>query len=67
MSRRSLLSSFGRCTSPSTKEEKADSRLKERLLVAKEGTGTTRGRTEREGAEREIGRERARGKIRTRP
>jgi hypothetical protein len=60
-SRRTQLSSFGRCTSPSTKEKQADSRLKERLLVAKEGTGTAGGRTEREGAEREIRRERARG------
>ena len=54
-SRRTQLSSFGRCTSPSTTEKQADSRLKERLLVAKEGTGTAGGRTEREGAEREAG------------
>lgn len=61
MSRRTQLSSFGRCTSPSTKKKQADWSLKERLLVAKEGTGTTGGRTERKGAERETRRERARG------
>lgn len=43
MSRRTQLSSFGRCPSPSTKEKQAGSRLKERLLVAKEGTGTAGG------------------------
>lgn len=61
MSRRRQLGSFGRCTSPNTKEEKGRLRLKERLLVAKEGTGTTKGRTERKEAERESRTERARG------
>lgn len=35
------------------KKSRQTQRLKERLLVAKEGTGITGGRTERKGTERE--------------
>lgn len=40
MSQRSQLSSSGRCTSPSTKEEQADLRLKERLPVQRRALGS---------------------------
>lgn len=49
---------------PGTKDQ-ADLRLKKRLPVAKEGPGIPGGGSERNGAEREMGREKARGQRRS--